>query len=79
MDTSIAILERMEEYEPVGDRGRMDHRRNATCIHPLMRRDQSAHERIQIFGFRAGEVDLFALPRHAFADIALDLAIVHIP
>src|SRR4051794_26370227 len=73
MESPIAILEGMDEYESeCGDCCR-DHRVERACDQTVGHRHPSVHQRWNVFRSRTDEVYVFAKPPCRFADKDLDI------
>ena len=76
MNSTVAVLERVQENESIGDGGGMNHGGHVACVHALVGADQAFHQVGQIFRLRTCEVNLFFLPGDRLADIILGRPVV---
>ena len=78
VDAAVAVLERMEEHECVGDGRGVDHGMDGARLQAPVGGDQPFHEALQGGRFRAYEVDDLSIDAHGLAHVVLRLAVAGI-
>ena len=71
VDSTIAVLERVQKNESIGDGGGVNHRGHVSGVHTLVGGYQAVHQVGQVLWFRTREVDRLLLPGDRLADIVL--------
>jgi len=78
VDSTIAVFERVQKNESIGDNGGMNHGGHVACVHALVGNYQAFHQVGQVFRFRAYKMNLFFLPGNCLTDIILAQSVVGI-